>query len=72
MPFVQISVPAGSQAPEQKATRVAKATNACVEAEGAAVRAQTFVHIPAAPDGGLGIGGRTFTLAMMKAVLTAT
>ncbi|MEI8147001.1 MAG: 4-oxalocrotonate tautomerase family protein [Alphaproteobacteria bacterium] len=71
MPFVQISVPAGSLSPEQKTAMIAKVTDACVEAEGIpAVRAQTFVHIAEVPDGGWGIGGRAVTLAMMKAALS--
>ncbi len=70
MPFVQISVPAGSLSPEQKNLMIAKVTDACVEAEGIpAVRAQTFVHINEVPDGGWGIGGRAVTLATMKAAL---
>lgn len=70
MPFVQISIPAGSLSAERKADMIAKVTDACVEAEGIpAVRAQTFVHITEVPDGGWGIAGRTVTLAMMKAAL---
>lgn len=72
MPFVQISIPAGSLSAEQKRTMIAKVTDACVEAEGIpAVRAQTFVHINEVADGGWGIGGRTVTLALMKAALAA-
>lgn len=70
MPLVQISIPANSLSDEQKATMVAKVTDACVEAEGIpAVRQFTWVHINEVPDGRWGMGGRALTLEQMKASL---
>lgn len=72
MPLVQISVPEGSLTPTQKATMIAKVTDACVEAEGVpAVRQFTWVHIHEVPDGGWGMTGRAVTLDNMKAALAA-
>lgn len=70
MPLVQISVPAGSLTTEQKATMIAKVTDACVEAEGIpAARAHTWVHVVEVGEGGWGVGGRAPTLAQMRAAL---
>lgn len=71
MPLVQISIPAGSLSAEKKAAMIAKVTDACVEAEGIpAARQFTWVQINEVPDGGWGMGGRTFTLEHMRAALT--
>lgn len=70
MPLVQISVPAGSLTPEQKALMVAKVTDACVEAEGIpAVRQFTWVHINEVPEGGWGMAGRALTLDRLRSAL---
>jgi 4-oxalocrotonate tautomerase len=67
MPFIQISVPAGSLTPEQKSLMIQKVTDAAVEAEGLPVKQFTFVHLNEVPDGGWGSGGNAVTLAQMKA-----
>jgi 4-oxalocrotonate tautomerase len=72
MPLVQISIPAGSLTAAQRATMVAKVTDACVEAEGVpAVRQFTWVHINEVPDGGWGMAGRAVTLEQIRAALAA-
>lgn len=69
-PLVQISVPAGSLSPAQKAQMIAKVTDACVEAEGIeSVRQFTWVHINEVPDGGWGMAGRALALNHIKAAL---
>ena len=67
MPHVQISVPAGSLSPKQKATMIEKVTDAVVEAEGIPVRPVVVVNILEVPDGGWGSGGKAVSLADLQA-----
>jgi 4-oxalocrotonate tautomerase len=72
MPVVTVQVPAGALDATQKATMIAKVTDAVVEAEGLpAIRPSVHVLIEEVPDGGYGIGGHALDVAKAKAALAA-